>query len=51
MSEMWEMSGFVLSQVVSASKALGITSDDVERYREEHKCNTQKALDRLIAER
>lgn len=48
---MVERNGFVFGQVVNAAKILGITSKEVEAYREENKCTTAKALQDLIAQR
>lgn len=45
------MSGFVMAGIVSGSRALGITSDEVEQYKNDHHCNTESALMALIAER
>ena len=43
--------GFVFGEMVNGAKGLGITSADVEKYREEHNCSTQQALAALIAEK
>ncbi len=48
---MAEKNGFVFGQVVNAAKILGITSEEVENYKREHKCSTAEALETLIAER
>ncbi len=48
---MAEMDNFVFGEVVNAAKAVGITSEEVEKYREEHNCTTQEALTALIAEK
>ncbi len=41
--------GFVFGEIVNAAKALGITSKEVDDYREEHRCTTIEALEALIA--
>ena len=46
-----ENNGFVFGQMVNAAKSLGITSEEVEKYREEHECTSEEALEQLIAQK
>ena len=41
--------GFVFGELVNAAKNLNIKNEEVKKYREEHNCSTQKALEDLIA--
>ncbi len=43
--------GFVFGQMVNGAKGLGITREEVNKYRDEHNCSTQQALAALIAEK
>ena len=45
------ISGFVMAGIVSASRALGIPSDEVEAYKARYHCNTEHALLALVAAR
>ena len=44
-----ENNGFVFGQLVIAAKALGVTSEEVASYQEEHHCSPAEALQQMIA--